>query len=96
MTNLKEQRDRFITLQEKAAFGGLNAIEEGEVAALERYLENPATENQVEYIEALLERLGADLSEYTDTDQDLLTYEEASDLIDDLKDDAYLTDAWDN
>ena len=55
-----------------------------------------ATEGQKEYIDTLLDKLGADLSDYTDVEIDSLTKSEASDLIDTLKDEVTDADAWDD
>ncbi len=55
-----------------------------------------ATEGQRDYIETLLDKLGADLSDYTDTDINSLTKSEASDIIDTLKDDVTDADAWED
>lgn len=46
-----------------------------------------ATESQLNYIDLLLDRAYATLSEYTDTPFRDLTKEEASDIIDELKGD---------
>lgn len=92
----KEKQARRRTLLELAAFGGLNPTEEAELQKLSDYLENPATEGQVDYIEVLLGKLGANLSDYTETELDYLTGEEASDLIDQLKDDVTDAGAWEN
>lgn len=46
-----------------------------------------ATESQLDYIDLLLDRADATLSEYTDTPFRDLTKEEASDIIDELKGD---------
>lgn len=46
-----------------------------------------ATESQLDYIDLLLDRADATLSEYTDTSFRDLTKEEASDIIDELKGD---------
>jgi hypothetical protein len=45
-----------------------------------------ATENQKDYINGMLDEIGGDLSEYTDTDIADLTVGEASEIIDELKD----------
>lgn len=46
-----------------------------------------ATEAQLGYINNMLYDLGCDLSDYTDTAEADLTKEEASSLIDEIKDD---------
>lgn len=46
-----------------------------------------ATEAQLEYINSMLYDLGCDLSDYTDTAEDDLTKDEASSLIDEIKED---------
>lgn len=55
-----------------------------------------ATVGQKEYIEDLLGMLMADLEDYTDTDLDSLTIDEASEIIDQLKDDVTDADAWED
>lgn len=44
-----------------------------------------ATEDQLDYIDSLLEHVDCVLDEYTDTPRDELTKEEASDIIDEIK-----------
>lgn len=46
-----------------------------------------ATEAQLDYIRDMLYDLGCDLSDYTDTSEDDLTKDEASSLIDEIKED---------
>ena len=46
-----------------------------------------ATEAQLEYINSMLYDLGCHLSDYTDTAEDDLTKDEASSLIDEIKED---------
>lgn len=46
-----------------------------------------ATEAQLDYIHDMLYDLGCDLSDYTDTAEDDLTKDEASSLIDEIKED---------
>ena len=46
-----------------------------------------AMESQIDYIEQLLDYAEATLDEYTDTSFSDLTKEEASDIIDELKED---------
>lgn len=46
-----------------------------------------ATQAQLDYIDDLLDCYGLDLSDYTDTEREDLTKEEASDIIDELKGD---------
>ena len=94
--NKKQKQDRLATLQERAAFECLSAAEEAEIDRLTEYLDDPATDGQVDYIEVLLDKLGADLSDYTSTELEDLTGSEASDLIDELKDDVTDADAWEN
>ena len=94
--NRKNKQDRLATLQEKGAFGELTPQEEKELERLAEYLESPATDGQVDYIETLLDKLGADLDEYTDVTIDWLTFDEASEIIDQLKDDVTDADAWEN
>jgi len=53
-----------------------------------------ATVSQKEYIETLLDKIDATLDDYTTTDWDDLTKEEASELIDEIKDDVTSADAW--
>lgn len=55
-----------------------------------------ATVGQKEYIEDLLGMLMADLEDYTNTDIDSLTIDEASEIIDQLKDDVTDADAWED
>lgn len=46
-----------------------------------------ATQAQLDFIDDLLDRADLDLSDYTDTERDELSKEEASDIIDELKGD---------
>lgn len=55
-----------------------------------------ATVPQKEYIEDLLGMIMADLDDYTDTDLDSLTMDEAGEIIDQLKDDVTDADAWED
>ena len=92
----KTKQDRQIDLITKATFGDLTIKEHKELDRLSEYLENPATDAQVEYIEVLLDKLGADLDDYTDVTIDWLTNTEASELIDQLKDEVTDAGAWEN
>ena len=55
-----------------------------------------ATERQKDYISVLLEKLGQDISDFTDEDIDDLSVREASDLIEELKDRVSEEDAWED
>lgn len=46
-----------------------------------------ATEDQLDYLDSLLEHVDCMLDEYTDTPRNELTKQEASDIIDEIKED---------
>jgi len=99
MNNAK-QHARLFDLQCKAAFGlDLTAVEEQELeslAASEDTTEpGQATQAQKDYINQQLERLNADPGEYDIDDVDELTFDEASEAIDGLKDAVNDAEAWD-
>jgi hypothetical protein len=55
-----------------------------------------ATQRQIEYIEILLDKINADIDDYGfETINDVM-FEDAGELIDELKDDVTFQDAWDN
>lgn len=87
----KAKQDRLLTLQELAAFGSLTKKEEKEMSSLAIYLndiEGPkATDEQLEYIQDLVNELGVDLEDYTNIDLEDLNVEIACEVIDALKED---------
>jgi hypothetical protein len=54
-----------------------------------------ATVRQKEYIEILLDKISARISDYDYDDINDLTFEDADELIDNLKDDVTFQGAWD-
>lgn len=44
-----------------------------------------ATDSQLDYIDTLLDQVGGDLEDYTDTPLEELSKDEAGDIIDELK-----------
>lgn len=81
---------RILDLQVKADLDGLTPAEEKEFkqleAAIDKSAKGRATENQKDFINELLDEVGADLESYIDKDIDELTFDEASELIETLKD----------
>jgi len=84
-----ETTDRIMDLLDKMEQGELTEAENEELETLSNLPnEGNATAEQKEYIEILLDRLGEDLRSYTLDDNvciDNLNFDEASDLIDNLK-----------
>lgn len=90
-----DQVDRLLTLQEKETQGLLTPLEQQELMALlEDSSTGTATKSQQEYIETLLDKLGADLCDYGYDDVTEIAFDDASDLIDILKDDVTAEGAW--
>lgn len=89
--------DRILDLNEKLQAGTITAAEVAELDQLNTDHIGPgnATDQQKSYIFDLLDKIGAEITDFTDTDWPDLNYEEASELIDTLK--AEVTDerAWD-
>ena len=98
----KDKVDRFFDLTIKLASEDITANEELELeelgawiaAAGEEHEEPPATQEQRDYIDRLLDMLGEDLEDYTEVPGALLTVGEASNLIDDLKELVTDHEAW--
>lgn len=90
--------NRLFDLQTRAAFGLLTSSEETELESLAAVGDFPghATASQKDYIEVLIDKLGADLADYDVDDADTLSLDDATELIDRLKDDVTDDDAWDN
>lgn len=86
---------RIIDLLEKEQSGSLTAEEEKELRDLvpSNGL-GGATENQKEYIGDLLDKLGADLSDYWAYGWEDMDYDAASELIDQLKEEVTEAGAW--
>ena len=82
--NVNDKAARAIELLDKLAYGSLTEDEELELASLNG-MDGNATDGQREYITDLLDKLGADLEDYTDTPLEDLSFDEASELIDELK-----------
>jgi len=100
----KDKVARWLDLQDKASSGvELTKEELNEAEELTAALTLPgqefgapmATENQKTYINVLLESLGDDLEDYSDTGLDELTLEDASLLIDELKEKVTEYGLWD-
>lgn len=81
----KDKAARAIDLLDKLAYGSITEDEAAELDCLQG-LEGNATDAQMEYITDLLDRLGTDLEDYTETELTELSFDEASELIDELKD----------
>lgn len=75
--------NRITELTDKLLGGNITA---DEIAELDRLDSPQATDEQKSYIFDILDQLGADLDDYTQTDWPDLTVREASELIDELKD----------
>lgn len=86
--------DRLMELLTKAMTGELTADEETELKSLGEPVQM-ATDQQKSYIFDLLEKISADLSDFTGTDWPDLTLEEASELIDTIKEEVTEEKAWD-
>jgi hypothetical protein len=91
----QERTSKAFDLLAKAAFGLDLTPEEMDIIT-DANLEDPAaTEGQTDYINVLLDKLGADLTCYTSTAIQFLTFDQATELIDELKDAVSTAGAWD-
>ena len=90
--NSQDKTARILDLLFKEAFEGLTAEDQRELVSLQK---RPATDAQLTYVDQLLDKLDADMDDYTNIDRDELTFDAASELIDQLKDDVTDADGWD-
>ena len=97
MSKTDRNTERVLDLQDRLASGSLSELEQHELAALTTDDANgSSTYPQQEYIETLLDKLGADLCDYGYVDDvTALSFDDASYLIDVLKDDVTAAVAWD-
>lgn len=97
MSKADKNTERVLDLQDRLASDTLSALEQQELDALTTDDANgSSTYPQQEYIETLLDKLGADLCDYGYVgDVTALSFDDASYLIDVLKDDVTAAGAWD-